>query len=168
MLLQMKQTRITRTISTTDYKALLKISREIYFYSYGRPKCKNWIRQHRLWGAQGLGIMNENGKRFADMSSTNKLVIRGSIFLHKRIHKATWVSPDHVTDNQIDHFYISKTFRRSLQDVRVKRGADAASDHHLLMATLKLNRNGMESTIKRRSSTLNFWKTHRKKQGPNS
>ncbi len=101
-------------------------------------------------GTQGLGIMNEKGERFADMCSTNKLVIGGSIFQHKRIHKATWVSPDHVTENQIDHFCISKKFRRSLQDVRVKRGADAASDHHLLMATLKLKlkRNGMESTTK--------------------
>ena len=68
----------------------------------------------------------------------DKLVIGGSIYPHKRIHKATWVSPDHKTENQIDHICISKKFRRSLQDVRVKRGADVASDHHLLTARLKL------------------------------
>lgn len=63
---------------------------------------------------------------------------------HKRIHKATWMSPDLITENQIDHICIAKKFRRSLEDTRVKRGADAASDHHLVVAKLKLKlrRNG--------------------------
>ena len=83
-----------------------------------------------------------------DICDLNKLVIGGSIFPHKRIHKATWVSPDHTTENQIDHICISKKFRRSLQDVRVKRGADVASDHHLLTARLKLKlkKNKTETT----------------------
>nr|KAG5693510.1 hypothetical protein BaRGS_006212 [Batillaria attramentaria] len=62
----------------------------------------------------------------------------GSIFPHKRIHKATWRSPDHVTENQIDHICISRKFRRSWRDVRVMRGADVSSDHHLLATTLRL------------------------------
>ena len=33
---------------------------------------------------------------------------------------------------------LSLKFRRSLQDVRVKRGADVASDHHLVIANLKM------------------------------
>ena len=32
----------------------------------------------------------------------------------------------------------SKRWRSSLQDVRVKRGADAGSDHHLLLAKVRL------------------------------
>nr|KAG5708984.1 hypothetical protein BaRGS_004623 [Batillaria attramentaria] len=64
----------------------------------------------------GLGQMNENGERFADFCALNQLVIGGSIFPHKRIHKATWRSPDHVTENQIDHICISRKFRRSWRD----------------------------------------------------
>ena len=60
------------------------------------------------------------------------------MFTHKRIHKTTWVSPDHLTENQIDHICIGKRFRRSLENVRSKRGANVASDHHLLIARLKL------------------------------
>lgn len=86
-----------------------------------------------------LGEMNENGELFADLCALNELVIGGSIYPHKDIHKATWVSLDYVTDNQIDDFYISKKFRRTLQDVQVKRGVDVASDHHLVLATLKLH-----------------------------
>nr|KAG5697588.1 hypothetical protein BaRGS_019809 [Batillaria attramentaria] len=89
-------------------------------------------------GTHGLGQMNENGERFADFCALNQLVIGGSIFTHKRIHKATWRSPDHVTENQIDHICISRKFRRSWRDVRVMRGADVSSDHHLLATTLRL------------------------------
>jgi exonuclease III len=85
-----------------------------------------------------LGEMNENGEKFADLCGLNNLVIGGSIFAHKRIHKATWVSPDHVTESRTDHLCISKKFRRSLQGVRVRREADAASGHHHLTPRLKL------------------------------
>ena len=85
-----------------------------------------------MMGVHGLGVMNDNGERFANACAINNIVIGGSVFKHKRIHKATWVSPDQVTENQIDHIGINKMFRRSLQVVRVKRGADVASDHHLV------------------------------------
>ena len=68
-----------------------------------------------IMGTHGLGQMNENGESFADMCALNQLVIGGIIFPHKRIHKAT--------ENQIDHICISRKFRRSWQDVRVKRGS---------------------------------------------
>nr|KAG5711928.1 hypothetical protein BaRGS_026369 [Batillaria attramentaria] len=89
-------------------------------------------------GTHGLGQMNENGERFADFCALNQLVIGRSIFPHKRIQKATWKSPDHVTKNLIDHICISRKFRRSWEDVRVMRGADVSSDHHLLTTTLRL------------------------------
>ena len=85
-----------------------------------------------VMGKHGLGEMNENGETFVDTCAQFDLVIGGSVFPHKRIHKATWVSPDHATTNQIDHVCICKKFRRSLLDVKVKRGADVASDHHYI------------------------------------
>ena len=89
-------------------------------------------------GKHGLGVMNENGEMLANLCATNQLVIGGSLFSHKRIHKATWISPDHRKENQINHVCINKKFRSSLHDVKVQRGADVGSDHHLLVATLKM------------------------------
>ncbi|VDP69494.1 unnamed protein product [Schistosoma curassoni] len=86
----------------------------------------------------GLGERNENGGRFANLCAFNKLVIGGTIFPHKRIHKATWISPDHTKENQIDHICINKKFRRTTEDVRTRRRADITSDHHLAVANLKL------------------------------
>ena len=87
-------------------------------------------------GTRGLGQMNENAERFTDLCALNQLMIGGSIFPHKHIH--TWRSPDHVTENQIDHICISHKFRRSWSDVRTMRGADVSSDHHLLLKAGRL------------------------------
>ena len=48
-------------------------------------------------GRQELGKMNENGEKLADLCAFNNMIIGGSVFPHRRIHKATWVSPDHRT-----------------------------------------------------------------------
>ena len=66
-------------------------------------------------------------------------MIGRSVFPHKRIHKATWVSPNYTVENQIDHFCILRKSRRTQLDVRVMRGADANSDHHLLVGKLQYN-----------------------------
>jgi hypothetical protein len=58
-------------------------------------------------------------------------------YFHIGIVTVTWVSLDHKTENQIDHVTIGRKWRRSLQDVRNKRGADIGSDHHLV-AKLKM------------------------------
>ena len=94
--------------------------------------------REEVMGRHGEGEINLYGELFVEMCAFNCMVIGGSIFPHKRIHKTTWVSPDHITENQIDHICISKRLRRSVQDVRVYRGADVASDHHLVVATLRL------------------------------
>ncbi|VDP27341.1 unnamed protein product [Schistosoma curassoni] len=91
-----------------------------------------------IMGQHGLGERNEDGERFANLCAFNKLVIGCTIFPHKRIHKATWISPDHTTENQIDHICINKKFRRTIEDMRARRGADIASDHHLAVTNLKL------------------------------
>ena len=89
-------------------------------------------------GQQGIGQMNENGELLADFCIINRLVIGGTLFPHKQLHKPTWVSPDGRTTNQIDHIAISSRWRSSLLDVRAKRGADVASDHHLVIGEVKI------------------------------
>jgi hypothetical protein len=68
------------------------------------------------------------------------LIISGTLFPHKKCHKVTWVCPDPQgrTQNQIDHICINKNWRKSLLDVRNKRGADVGSDHHLIMGIMRI------------------------------
>ena len=96
---------------------------------------ENW---ETVMGTQGLGTMNDNGERFAELCGNHDLVIGGTLFPHLNIHKITWVSPDRRTQNQIDHIAISGKWKNSLLDVRNRRGADVYSDHHLLTGLMRI------------------------------
>ena len=81
---------------------------------------------------------NDNGTRLLDFCVAHQLVIGGTMFQHKDIYKGTWRSPDGRTVNQIDHICIGKTFRSSLLNVKVCRGADIGSDHYLVRGRLRI------------------------------
>ena len=99
----------------------------------------NNSQHERSMGKEGCGTMNENGQRLANLCSSNGLVIGGTLFKHKDIHKITWYSPNNRDKNQIDHVIINGKWRRSLLDTRFYRGADVNSDHCLVVASLKSN-----------------------------
>lgn len=89
-------------------------------------------------GPQRVGGRNENYERPTNLCVFNKIIMVASIFLHKLLHKATCVSTDCTTHNHIDHIYITKRSSRSIGDVRTKRGADVASNYHLVIVKMKL------------------------------
>jgi Reverse transcriptase (RNA-dependent DNA polymerase)/Domain of unknown function (DUF6451) len=91
-----------------------------------------------VMGKHGLGTANDNGDRFVELCTNHGLVIGGTIFKHKDIHKVTWYSSDGRTMNQIDHISISRKWRKSLLDVRVLRGAEVYTDHKLLVGAIQL------------------------------
>lgn len=93
-----------------------------------------------IMGKHALGnTRSDNGERLVELCSQHNLVIGGSLFPHKDVHKFTWTSPRSSSiRNQIDHICISKKWRKMLLDVRNKRSADIYSDHELLMATIQL------------------------------
>ena len=86
----------------------------------------------RTMGHHGCGTINNNGERLVDFCADNSMVIGGTLFPHPTTHKLTWISPNGRDKNQIDHIAINGIWRRSLLDVRVRRGADVGSDHHLV------------------------------------
>jgi len=98
----------------------------------------NNVGREFIMGKEGLGNMNENGELFTDLCGQKDLVIGGTIFPHKDIHKAAWTAPDMSVKNQIDHVAISRRWRRALTDVRDYQGADAGGDHELLIARLQV------------------------------
>ncbi|KAL4703304.1 hypothetical protein ACJJTC_006667 [Scirpophaga incertulas] len=75
---------------------------------------------------------------FFEFCQTNYLTIGGTLFIQGDHHRYTWNSPDGVTKNQSDHLAISSTWRTSLLDVCNRRGADIDSDHHLVVAEVRL------------------------------
>ena len=62
-----------------------------------------------------------------------------------------------INKSQIDHVAINKTWRSSLQETRVMRSADAGSDHHLVVAVIKMKL----LALKKQSSSRKKYCTHR-------
>jgi predicted aconitase len=75
-------------------------------------------------------VQKNNGEKVCSLAEANQLMIMSTCFEHKQIHKATWVSPDKKTMNQIDHILV-------IQDVRTYRGANCDSDHWMVVAKIK-------------------------------
>jgi hypothetical protein len=100
--------------------------------------CNNEDVEH-VMGKHSPEDCNENGELLIETCGNQGLMIGGTLFPHKECHKVTWASPDPQgkTQNQIDHICISKR-RKSLLDVRNKRGADVGSDHHLIIGITRI------------------------------
>jgi hypothetical protein len=53
-------------------------------------------------------------------------------FQHKRIYQITWLSPNQITANQIDHIIINANKGVVIEDGRSMRGPNIDSDHFLV------------------------------------
>lgn len=80
---------------------------------------------------------NENGKLLIEFASEHSMKIVSTSFEHKNIYKETWMSPDGRTKNQIDHVLIETKHQKLVKNVRSYRGADANTDHFLVIAEIK-------------------------------
>lgn len=96
----------------------------------------------------GLGNMNENGERFAGPCSLDQLVIGGNIFPRKQFHNGTLRSPDHVTENQIDHICINIS---SMGRCQGDKRSNISSDHYLLITAARLRLKKYNNTTNTRS-----------------
>ena len=89
-------------------------------------------------GRQGEETLNGNGRRLLDLCAVNELVILNTLYQHKEIHKFTWESKGRGLKSIIDYFIVRRALRPGVTDVRVIRGAEVGSDHHLLLMKLRL------------------------------
>jgi endonuclease/exonuclease/phosphatase family metal-dependent hydrolase len=80
---------------------------------------------------------NRNAYKLVQFAAATNMIIGGTIFTHKNIHKVTWRSPDGDTMNQIGHILIQRKHSSNLKDVRCKLGINVDSDHHLVMAEVQ-------------------------------
>ncbi|XP_060665548.1 uncharacterized protein LOC132797786 [Drosophila nasuta] len=62
---------------------------------------------------------SNNGFRLIDFAAARNMVVSSTRFRHLDIHKATWLSPDQKTRNQIDHVVIDGRHASSVMDAAI-------------------------------------------------
>jgi len=90
-------------------------------------------------GRYGEQKINDNGQRLIEMCEFLNFKIMNGFFQHKDIHKFTWVQPKKGLRSIIDYVLQQQKSRVKTEDVRVYRGAECGTDHHLVIATIRVN-----------------------------
>jgi hypothetical protein len=67
-------------------------------------------------------ISNDNGVRIVNFATSENLVVKRTMFPHRKIHKITWNSSEGNTQNQIDDIFIEGRRHSSALDVRFSEG----------------------------------------------
>ncbi|XP_067618596.1 uncharacterized protein [Eurosta solidaginis] len=84
------------------------------------------------------GVFGATFGKFSLHNETSpNMVISSMRFMHKKIHQATWLSPDRNTRNQIDHVVIDGRHAFSALDVRTIRGPNIDSDHYIVATKIR-------------------------------
>ncbi|KAK4880664.1 hypothetical protein RN001_008810 [Aquatica leii] len=91
-----------------------------------------WI----IVGQYGENVENDNGDRLIELCQQQALKITNGWFKHKNIHRYTWTQPTRQLKSIIDYIVVRQQFRPTIKDVRVWRGAECGSDHHLLVSKI--------------------------------
>jgi hypothetical protein len=82
-------------------------------------------------------ISNDNGVRVVNFATYKNLVVKSTMFPHRKINKYTRTCPEGNTHNQIDHVLIDRRRHSNILAVRSFRGADCDTDHYLVVPKVR-------------------------------
>ena len=102
-------------------------------------------------GKQGEDVENDNGRRLLSFSAENGFKVLNTFYEHKEIHKYTWKCPGRGLNSIIDYFLVRNEMKRNVNNVKVVRGAEIGSDHHLVLMKVRLHRRVLTRKVEERS-----------------
>ncbi|KAL4123331.1 hypothetical protein QTP88_015528 [Uroleucon formosanum] len=94
------------------------------------------ICRHTIGKENVHSMFNEKGAHLIRVVMSNGIIISSTYFKRKDIYKQTWTFLDAVTKNQIDHVMLDNKHRSWVSNFRSYKGANANTDHYLVVATL--------------------------------
>lgn len=89
-------------------------------------------------GEFGLGVRNERGQMLVDFCKRMKMVVTNTWFKHEKRRRYTWKRPGDTGRFQLDYILVKHRYRNSVKNSRAYPGADANSDHNLVVAKIEL------------------------------
>lgn len=105
-------------------------------------------RNDPVVGQFGEDVVNSNGERIIEMCENNHLKIANGFYQHKMIHRYTWEQTTRSLKTIIDYVIVKQVSNLKILDVKVMRGPECGSDHHLLLAKIYFTYRRTNGTIK--------------------
>lgn len=103
-------------------------------------------------GGFGLGDRSERGERLIEFCQEKDLVITNTFYELPPRRLYTWTSPrsskEKIIKNQIDFICVNRRFRNSIESAKTYPGADADTDHELLVANIKVRLRKLQRVAK--------------------
>jgi len=89
-------------------------------------------------GKYGLGRRNDRGQMLLEFCKRNKLCITNTWFKQSKRRRYTWKAPGDVRRMQLDYIMVKQRYRNSVKNAHAFPGADADTDHNLVVMRVKL------------------------------
>ena len=116
---------------------------------------------HNVIGRNGDADTNNQGRLLLDFCANSALSIMNTFFEHKDIHKYTWhkAGPIAIQKSLIDFILAPENTKRTVLDVRARRGAELATHHYLVVGKLRLSSNEQARKRKTKKVTRIRWES---------
>ena len=86
-----------------------------------------------------MGEENENSEKLLSFCTSHKLLVGGTWFQHRQVHRYTYNPPDpSCRKKMLDHILFAERYRGCLTNVRTRRGKTAITDHELVIAEVSM------------------------------
>ena len=86
-----------------------------------------------------MGEENENSEKLLSFCTSHKLLVGGTWFQHRQVHRYTYNPPDPSCRKKMpDHILFAERYRGCLTNVRTRRGKTTITDHELVIAEVSM------------------------------
>ena len=114
----------------------------------------------KVIGKYGLGNRNGRGEKLAEFCERKELMATNIWFQHEKRRRYTWKAPGDVARYQLDYIMVRLRYRNNVKNARAMPGADADTDHNLVIMKAKIKLKFIERKRKCRSK----WNTKNLKE----
>ena len=101
-------------------------------------------------GKYGLGKRNNSGEKLAEFCERKKMMITNTWFQHEKRRRYTWKAPGDTARYQLDYILVQSRYRNSVKNSRSMPGADADTDHNLVVMNIQAKLKFMKRKKKNR------------------
>ena len=86
-----------------------------------------------------MGEENQNSEKLLSFCTSHKLLVGGTWFQHRQVHRYTYNPPDpSCRKKMLDHILFAERYRGCLTNVRTRRGKTTITDHELVIAEVSM------------------------------